>query len=198
MHGANRLGGNSLSDLIVFGKRAGVGAADYVASGEAANTLNEGEVDAAVKDALAPFDREGGESPYDIQHDLQEMMQSNVGIIRTASELETAIAELAKLSDRLGRVAVTGGRAFNPGWNLATDLPSMITYSTCVALAADLRKESRGGHTREDYPNPDAELGKVNFAQSSDGGSWDGPVSIVESPLLVMPDDLKALLEEKA
>ncbi len=198
MHGANRLGGNSLSDLIVFGKRAGVGAADYVASGEAANTLNEGEVDAAVKDALAPFDREGGESPYDIQHDLQEMMQSNVGIIRTASELETAIAELAKLSDRLGRAAVTGGRAFNPGWNLATDLPSMITYSTCVALAADLRKESRGGHTREDYPNPDAELGKVNFAQSSDGGSWDGPVSIVESPLLVMPDDLKALLEEKA
>jgi succinate dehydrogenase / fumarate reductase, flavoprotein subunit len=198
MHGANRLGGNSLSDLIVFGKRAGVGAADYVASGEAASTLNEGEVDAAVKDALAPLEREGGESPYEIQHDLQEMMQSNVGIIRTASELEAAIAELGKLSDRLRRVAVTGGRAFNPGWNLATDLPSMITYSTCVALAADLRKESRGGHTREDYPNPDPELGKVNFAQSSDGGSWDSPVSIVESPLLVMPDDLKALLEEKA
>ena len=196
MHGANRLGGNSLSDLIVFGKRAGAGAADYIAAGNAATSYSQAEVDAAIAEALEPLSRENGENPYDIQHDLQEMMQSLVGIIRTASELEEATKELDTFTERVKHISVKGGRAYNPGWNLATDLPAMISVSKCVTLGATLRKESRGGHTREDFPLPDAEFGKINFAQTSDGGNWDSPVSVVESPILVMPDELKALLEE--
>jgi succinate dehydrogenase / fumarate reductase flavoprotein subunit len=196
MHGANRLGGNSLSDLIVFGKRAGAGAADYIDAGHAASSYDEGEVDAAIAEALAPLEREGGENPYDIQHDLQEMMQSLVGIIRTASELEEAATRLDEFTERVRNLSVKGPRAYNPGWNLATDLPSMITVSKCVTFGATLRTESRGGHTREDFPAADPELGKINFAQSSDGGNWDSPISVVESPILVLPDELKALLEE--
>ncbi len=196
MHGANRLGGNSLSDLIVFGRRAGLGAADYVEAGHAATTFNQGEVDDAVHEALAPFDRASGENPYDIQRDLQDMMQTNVGIIRNASELDAAIHKLDEFTERVKNVSVKGGRAYNPGWNLATDLPSMISVSKCVTLGATMRKESRGGHTREDFPNPDPELAKVNFAQNSTGGNWDSPVEVVESPLLAVPAELKALLEE--
>ena len=196
MHGANRLGGNSLSDLVVFGKRAGMGAADYVESGQAATTLDMGEVEDAVKEALAPFDRTTGENPYDIQRDLQEMMQVNVGIIRTQSELEFAATELDKFTERVKNIAVKGGRAYNPGWNLTTDLPAMLTVCRCVTRGATLRKESRGGHTREDYPKPDPEFAKFNFAHSTKGGNWDSPFDTVESPLLEMPADLKALLEE--
>jgi succinate dehydrogenase / fumarate reductase flavoprotein subunit len=196
MHGANRLGGNSLSDLVVFGKRAGAGAADYIEAGHAATSYNQSEVDAAIADALAPLDRESGENPYDVQHDLQETMQSLVGIIRKASELEEAAIELDKLTERVKILSVKGPRAYNPGWNLATDLPAMITVSKAATLGATLRTESRGGHTREDFPDPDPELGKVNFVQTSDGGHWDSPVSVVRSPILVMPDELKALLEE--
>jgi succinate dehydrogenase / fumarate reductase flavoprotein subunit len=196
MHGANRLGGNSLSDLVVFGKRAGAGAAEYIAAGNAATSYSQTEVDDAINEALEPFSREDGENPYDVQHDLQEMMQSLVGIIRTASELDQATEELDKFTERVKHLSVKGGRAYNPGWNLATDLPAMISVSKCVTLGATLRKESRGGHTREDFPAPDPELGKINFAQTSDGGNWDSPVSVVESPILVIPDELKALLEE--
>ncbi|MHB8379820.1 MAG: fumarate reductase/succinate dehydrogenase flavoprotein subunit [Acidimicrobiales bacterium] len=196
MHGANRLGGNSLSDLIVFGRRAAIGAAEYVEAGDAATSFDRGEVDRAIKEALAPFERTNGENPYDVQHDLQEMMQANVGIIRNANELDAAIVALDSFTERVKNVSVKGGRAYNPGWNLATDLPSMITVSKCVANGALRRKESRGGHTREDFPNADPELGKLNFAQSSPGGHWDDPVSVQESPTLIMPDDLKALLEE--
>ncbi len=196
MHGANRLGGNSLSDLVVFGRRAGIGAAEYIEAGDVATSFDQGEVDAAISEALAPFDRTNGENPYDIQHDLQEMMQLNVGIIRNAGELDLAIDELDKFTERVKNVSVKGGRAYNPGWNLATDLPSMITVSKCVTNGALRRKESRGGHTREDFPNADPELGKLNFAQSSDGGHWDDPVSVHESSILIMPAELKALLEE--
>jgi succinate dehydrogenase / fumarate reductase flavoprotein subunit len=196
MHGANRLGGNSLSDLVVFGKRAGAGAAEYIAAGNAATAYSQTEVDDAIAEALEPFSREDGENPYDVQHDLQEMMQALVGIIRTASELEEATKELDAFTERVKNISVKGGRAYNPGWNLATDLPAMISVSKCVTLGATLRKESRGGHTREDFPGPDAEFGKINFAQTSEGGNWDSPVSVVESPILVMPDELKALLEE--
>jgi succinate dehydrogenase / fumarate reductase flavoprotein subunit len=196
MHGANRLGGNSLSDLIVFGRRAGIGAADYIAAGHAATAFDQSEVDGAIDAALAPFSRDEGENPYTIQHDLQEMMQANVGIIRTASELETATKSLDEFTERVKNIAIKGSRAYNPGWNLATDLPSMITVSKAATRGATLRKESRGGHTREDYPNADPELGKINFAQSSDGGTWDSPITVVESPILILPDDLKALLEE--
>ncbi len=155
MHGANRLGGNSLSDLVVFGKRAGAGAADYIAAGNAATSYSQAEVDAAIDEALAPLSREEGENPYDVQRDLQEMMQSLVGIIRTASELEEATVKLDEFTERVKHIAVKGGRAYNPGWNLATDLPAMISVSKCVTLGATLRKESRGGHTREDFPAPD-------------------------------------------
>jgi len=196
MHGANRLGGNSLSDLIVFGRRAGIGAAEYIEAGQAATTFEQAEVDAAIDDALAPFTRSDGENPYSVHHDLQEMMQADVGIIRNAGELEEARVKLLELTERVKHISVKGGRAYNPGWNLATDLPAMITVSTCVTIGATLRKESRGGHTREDFPNPDPELAKINFAQSTDGGNWDSPVTVVESPILVMPAELKALLEE--
>jgi succinate dehydrogenase / fumarate reductase flavoprotein subunit len=196
MHGANRLGGNSLSDLIVFGRRAGIGAADYIEAGHAATSYDQGEIDEAINEALAPFSRSEGENPYTIQHDLQEMMQANVGIIRTQSELDTAAKELDVFADRVRRVSVKGARAYNPGWNLATDLPSMITVSKAATQGATLRKESRGGHTREDYPNADAEYAKINFAQSTSNGKWDGAINVVESPLAVMPDELKALLEE--
>jgi succinate dehydrogenase / fumarate reductase, flavoprotein subunit len=196
MHGANRLGGNSLSDLIVFGRRAGIGAAEYIEAGSVATFFDQGEVDAAIADALAPFERANGENPYTVHHDLQDMMQADVGIIRNAGELAEAKEKLAEFTERVRNVSVKGGRAYNPGWNLATDLPAMMTVSTCVTLGATLRKESRGGHTREDFPNPDPELGKINFALSSDGGNWDSPVNAVESPILVMPAELKALLEE--
>jgi succinate dehydrogenase / fumarate reductase flavoprotein subunit len=196
MHGANRLGGNSLSDLVVFGRRAGIGAAEYIEAGDAATSFDQGEVDGAIKEALAPFERTDGENPYDVQHDLQELMQDNVGIIRTATELELAIQKLDEFTDRVKNVSVKGSRAYNPGWNLATDLPSMITVSKCVAMGAIRRKESRGGHTRADFPNADPELGKLNFAQRSEGGHWDSPVSVHEAPILIMPAELKALLEE--
>jgi succinate dehydrogenase / fumarate reductase flavoprotein subunit len=196
MHGANRLGGNSLSDLVVFGRRAGIGAAEYIEAGDAATSFDQSEVDAAIKEALAPFERTNGENPYDVQHDLQEMMQVNVGIIRNAAELDVAIHALDEFTERVKNVSVKGGPAYNPGWNLATDLPSMITVSKCVANGALRRKESRGGHTRDDFPNADPELGKLNFAQSSDGGHWDDPVSVNEAPILIMPAELKALLEE--
>jgi succinate dehydrogenase / fumarate reductase flavoprotein subunit len=196
LHGANRLGGNSLSDLVVFGRRAGKGAADYIESGAGATSFDHSEVEAAVKEALAPFDRTTGENPYDIQRDLQEMMQANVGIIRTGTEIQEALVKLDEFNERVKNISVKGGRAYNPGWNLATDLPSMLTVSRCTAIGANLRTESRGGHTREDYPKTDAELGTLNFAHSSEGGNWDSPVKTDKSPLLPIPDELKALLEE--
>jgi len=196
MHGANRLGGNSLSDLVVFGRRAGIGAAEYIASGEAATSFDMAEAEEAIREATAPFDRTEGENPYDIQRDLQEMMQLNVGIIRTASEVEDAIAQLEVFTERVKNIAVKGGRAYNPGWNLTTDLPAMLTVCKTVARGASLRKESRGGHTREDFPLADPEFAKFNFAHTTDGGNWDSPIVTVESPLLAMPEELKALLEE--
>ncbi len=196
MHGANRLGGNSLSDLIVFGRRAGMGAVEYIEAGAVAHTMNMAEVEEAIAEALAPFEKEDGENPYDIQRDLQEMMQANVGIIRTESELVDAIAQLDVFTERVKNIKVKGGRAYNPGWNLATDLPAMLTVSKCVALGANLRKESRGGHTREDFPKADDHFGTFNLAHSSDGGNWDSPITTAESPLLPIPAELKALLEE--
>ncbi|MDH2902834.1 MAG: fumarate reductase/succinate dehydrogenase flavoprotein subunit [Actinomycetota bacterium] len=197
MHGANRLGGNSLSDLIVFGKRAGAGAAEYIEAGDVAGPMNRDQIDAAVAEALAPFDREAGENPYDIQRDLQEMMQANVGIIRTQSELDYARGQLDTFTERVKNIKVKGGRAYNPGWNLATDLPAMITVCKAVTIGAILRKESRGGHTREDFPGADPEFGKFNFAHSTNGGNWDSEIVTAESPLLPMPEELKALLEEE-
>ncbi|HUA95448.1 MAG TPA: FAD-binding protein, partial [Acidimicrobiales bacterium] len=197
MHGANRLGGNSLSDLLVFGRRAGEGAADFVEGRTGEPALDPTEVDRVVADALGPLERDGGENPYDLHRDLQETMQSLVGIIRNGPELEEALGKLDELKERAGKVAVGGGRSYNPGWNLATDLPSMLTVSTAVTQGALSRKESRGGHTREDYPEADPELGKVNFVQrQTDRRGYDAPIAIAPEPLPEMPPELRELLEE--
>jgi succinate dehydrogenase / fumarate reductase flavoprotein subunit len=197
MHGANRLGGNSLSDLLVFGRRAGMGASDYASARAGAPVPDQGEVELAITEALEPFERSDGENPYEVQEALQDTMQSLVGIIRTGEELEQALEQLDVLRDRASRLVVTGGRAYNPGWNLATDLPAMLTLSRCVTLGARDRKESRGGHTREDYPNPDPEFGKVNLVQRQpSGGGVNGEIKIGPEPIPEMPAELNALMEE--
>ena len=197
MHGANRLGGNSLSDLLVFGRRAGIGAADYAEGREGEPTVDGAEVEAILTEALAPLENESGESPYDLHRDLQETMQSLVGIIRTGSELEEALERLGTLRERSEHLAAPGGRAYNPAWNLATDLPAMLTVSTAVAQGALARKESRGGHTREDFPNADPELGKVNFVQrQTDPRGPGAPIIVSPEPLPEMPAELRELLEE--
>jgi succinate dehydrogenase / fumarate reductase flavoprotein subunit len=195
MHGANRLGGNSLSDLLVFGRRAGMGAADFAEGRAGAPAVEATQIDGVVTEARALLERDGGESPYDIHRDLQETMQNLVGIIRTESELRQAVDELAAIEERVAKVSVAGGAAYNPGWNLATDLPSMLTVSRLVTAGALERRESRGGHTREDFPKPDSELGKVNLVQRV---SASGEYTLTPEPLLQMPDELKALFEEDA
>ena len=193
LHGANRLGGNSLSDLLVFGRGAGIGASDFAEGRPSSPAIDQASADAVVSNATAPFGRADGESPYDIHADLQETMHNLVGIIRTESELVEALATLETLKERTANVAVSGGPVFNPGWNLATDLPAMLTVSTVVARGALERRESRGGHTRDDYPAPDAWLGQVNLVQSLDAH---GRYELVYEPLPDMPADLAALLEE--
>jgi succinate dehydrogenase / fumarate reductase, flavoprotein subunit len=197
MHGANRLGGNSLSDLLVFGRRAGIGASNYAEGRTGSPSIDTAELQSVIDEAFAPFGREGGSNPYDVQHELQQTMQALVGIIRTGPELEEALGKLEDLKARTAGLSVKGGRAYNPGWNLATDLPSMVTTSIAVAQGALNRKESRGGHTREDYPGPDPEMGKVNFVQrQTDQRGYRSPISIGPEPLPVMPAELAALLEE--
>jgi succinate dehydrogenase / fumarate reductase flavoprotein subunit len=197
MHGSNRLGGNSLSDLLVFGRRAGIGASEYASARSGTPVPDAGEIEQAISEALAPFDRAEGENPYELQDELQDTMQALVGIIRTGEELDRALEELDVLTDRASRVSVKGGRAYNPGWNLATDLPAMLTLSRCVTLGARDRKESRGGHTREDFPNPDPEFGKVNLVQRQpSGGGVNGEIKIGPEPIPEMPAELKTLFEE--
>jgi succinate dehydrogenase / fumarate reductase flavoprotein subunit len=192
MHGANRLGGNSLSDLLVFGQRAGRSAAEYAAGAMAPAAMNTGEVEELVRAALQPFEATGTENPYAIQQDLQECMQTMVGIIRTEDELTKSFDELAVLRERAGRVRVEGHRQYNPGWHLALDLDPLLAVSECIARAALERKESRGAQTREDYPEADPELGQVNVVvRQRDGELW-----LTREPLPPMPDELQAVLKE--
>ena len=195
MHGANRLGGNSLSDLLVFGRRAGAGAAAY-ASRINARAIDEAQVDASARAMLAPFEGEGPENPYSVHADLQDTMQSLVGIIRTEAELAQAVQKLDELGQRLERVTVEGNRQFNPGWHLALDLRSMLTIATAVARSALTRQESRGGHTRDDYPKTDPEWGKKNVVTRKKGGT----LQISAEPLPQIPEELRQLVlsEEKA
>ncbi|HZY26816.1 MAG: fumarate reductase/succinate dehydrogenase flavoprotein subunit [Jiangellaceae bacterium] len=195
MHGANRLGGNSLSDLLVFGRRAGLNAAYAVDRLRTRPSVSDVDVRAAADAALAPFAEEGGggENPYTVQHDLQEVMHNLVGIIRTADEMEQALKEIAGLRERAGKVTVEGHRQYNPGWHLALDLHSMLRVSECIARAALERTESRGGHTRDDFPATDDGWGTVNLHCRLHGEE----VSVDREPLPVMPDDLRALFEEK-
>ncbi|HUQ17499.1 MAG TPA: fumarate reductase/succinate dehydrogenase flavoprotein subunit [Candidatus Saccharimonadales bacterium] len=193
LHGANRLGGNSLSDLLVFGRRAGLAAAEHAAGIPAAAAVDEAEVTEAARVMLAPFETDGDENPYAIHADLQDCMQALVGIIRTAPELEEATLRLAGFRERLARVRVEGNRQFNPGWHLALDLHSMLTVSEACARSALLRQESRGGHTREDFPKPSADWAKKNVVTRRRGGA----LTLTTEPLPAMPDDLRALVEAK-
>jgi succinate dehydrogenase / fumarate reductase flavoprotein subunit len=195
MHGANRLGGNSLSDLLVFGRRAGLAASDFAEGRTGAPAVSDADITRVCADATTPLERTEGESPYDLQHDLQETMQNLVGIIRTESELTAALVELDKLDERCGSLSVSGPRTYNPGWNLATDLPAMLTVSRLVAKAALARRESRGGHTRDDYPQPDPEFGQVNLVQRI---TPDGDLTLDPEPLPQMPAELRVLLEEES
>jgi succinate dehydrogenase / fumarate reductase flavoprotein subunit len=193
LHGANRLGGNSLSDLVVFGRRAGLAAAEYVKSLAGAVSVDRGQAEAAGEALLAPLDRGGNENPYAIHADLQECMQSLVGIIRVEGELQKALQEIGVFKQRLTRVRVSGGREFNPAWHLALDLHSMLSVSEAVTLGAIERKESRGGHTREDYPFADDRFGKVNMVIRRTNGQF----TVTHEPLPEMPDELRQLLKER-
>jgi succinate dehydrogenase / fumarate reductase flavoprotein subunit len=191
MHGANRLGGNSLSDLLVFGQRAGRSAAECAAGAMAPAAVNTGEVEELVRAALQPFEATGTENPYAIQQDLQECMQTMVGIIRTEDELTKSFDELAVLRERARRVRVEGHRQYNPGWHLSLDLDPLLAVSECIARAALERKESRGAQTREDFPEADLELGKVNVVvRQRDGELW-----LTREPLPPIPDELQAVLK---
>jgi succinate dehydrogenase / fumarate reductase flavoprotein subunit len=193
LHGGNRLGGNSLSDLVVFGRRAGLYAAQYVKALKGAPRVDAGQVEQGIRDLLAPLESRGNENPYAIHADLQECMQALVGIIRTEGELKKALEEIAVFKQRVGRVRVEGGRAFNPAWHLTLDLHSMLAVSEATALAAIERKESRGGHTRDDYPKADPKWGKVNVVVRRKNGE----TTVAPEPIPEMPDDLKQLFEEK-
>jgi succinate dehydrogenase flavoprotein subunit len=190
LHGANRLGGNSLSDLLVFGRRAGLFAAEYVSGLPVRPTVSAADLERLSADALRPFDAAGSENPYAIQQDLQQSMQALVGIIRSEDELTKAIEELAVLRERANRVRVEGHRQYNPGWHLALDLGPLLAVSECVTRAALERRESRGAQTREDYPATDAELGQVNVVVREHNGA----LVLTQDPLSPMPDELRALL----
>jgi succinate dehydrogenase / fumarate reductase flavoprotein subunit len=192
MHGSNRLGGNSLSDLLVFGRRAGMGAVAYLDSlGGARPTAGDADLDAARAEALAPLERSGGENPYTVHGEVQQTMSDLVGIIRKEEEIKAALAELEKLRARAANVSAAGGAAYNPGWHLALDLRNIMLIADCVAQAALERQESRGGHTRDDFPEMSAEWRKVNLICSLEGDR----VAIKQQPMAPMREDLLALFD---
>jgi len=195
LHGANRLGGNSLSDLIVFGKRAGEFAAKFAKSNGAVK-IESAQVEAAAKEALAPFDRPGNaEGPYQVQEALQETMQDNVGIVRAQHEMEGALKMIGTPKQRAATAPVKGNREYNPGWHTALDLGNLLTVSEAVARCAIERKESRGGHFRDDYPDKSDEYAKFNFVVRK-GQGREGEMQIVREPIPPMPGHLKAIIEE--
>jgi succinate dehydrogenase / fumarate reductase, flavoprotein subunit len=192
MHGSNRLGGNSLSDLLVFGRRAGRGAIEYLDSlGDARPAASDAELAAARAEALAPLERSGGENPYTVHSEVQQTMSDLVGIIRKEEEIKQALAELEKLRARAANVSAEGGPAYNPGWHLALDLRNIMLIADCVAQAALERQESRGGHTRDDFPGMSADWRKVNLICTLDGDR----VVLRQQPMAPMRDDLLALFD---
>jgi succinate dehydrogenase / fumarate reductase flavoprotein subunit len=193
MHGSNRLGGNSLSDLLVFGRRAGQGAAAYVAGLAGRHpSVSQSQLDTAARDALAPFNSEGGENPYTLHQELQQTMNDLVGIIRKAAEIRQALTKLDELKARAEKLSIEGHRQFNPGWHLALDLRNMLAVSECVARAALIREESRGGHTRDDFPKMEPRWRGVNLICSM---TANGEVSVTQQPMTPMRDDLIALFD---
>ncbi|MEU4676711.1 fumarate reductase/succinate dehydrogenase flavoprotein subunit [Micromonospora sp. NPDC023737] len=191
MHGSNRLGGNSLSDLLVFGKRAGGHAASYTDGLAERPKVAVQAVEAAVETALAPLQRDTGESPYTLQQDLQAVMGDLVGIIRREGELADALIRLAELRERVAKVSAAGGRRYNPGWHLALDLRNMLVVSECTAKAALERRESRGGHTREDHPAMDPQWRRINLVCSLDGDT----VTLTRKPLPKIRPELITLFD---
>jgi succinate dehydrogenase / fumarate reductase flavoprotein subunit len=195
LHGANRLGGNSLSDLIVFGQRAGEYAAKY-AKANPNISISDAEIEGAYKEAVAPFERAAGgttEGPYQVQYDLQNMMQKNVGIVRLQNEMEEAIDGIQKLKARAAKVAVQGHCEYNPGWHTAIDLKHLLTVSEAITLCAIERKESRGGHFREDFPDKSPEAAKYNNVVSK---AADGSMKLRREPIPALREDLKHIVEE--
>ncbi len=189
LHGANRLGGNSLSDLLVFGRRAGLAAAEH-ANRAGPVTIDAHQVLKAATEMLEPFERSAGDSPYQIHRDLEETMQNYVGIFRNEDDLKKGLAELRKLNRRVERMRVEGSRLFNPGWHLARDLKSMLTVSEAVALSALERKESRGAHSRIDYPNYDEFWGEQNNIIAREGDQ----MKLKQSPIPEMPGELREIV----
>ena len=193
LHGANRLGGNSLSDLVVFGKRAGEYAAAFAKS-NGAGRIDERQVDAAEKQALASFDRgPSGENPYTVQHDLQAMMQELVGIVRQESEMVQALGHIAKLRERAARAGVGGNREYNNGWHTAIDLHCLLTVSEAITRAAIERKESRGAQFREDYPAKSDAYSTFNLVIQK---GTDGAMTLTRVPLKPLPSELQQVIEE--
>jgi len=192
LHGANRLGGNSLSDLLVFGKRAGEHAASF-AKEHGRASFDDGQADAAVKQALAPLERTEGETAYGIQHDLQAMMQDKVGIVRTESEMAESIDGIAALRKRAAACIAPGNRQYNPGWHTALDLDNLLTISEAIARSAIERTESRGAHFREDKPEKDKAWSSVNLVVRKDES---GAMRVTREPIVEMPGELKAIIEE--
>jgi succinate dehydrogenase / fumarate reductase flavoprotein subunit len=194
INGANRLGGNSLSDLIVFGKRAG----EYAATWSRENgqgKVDEAAIQKGIQDSLAPFERgDSGENPYKVQSDLQDTMQSLVGIVRTESEMQEALGRIQQFKERAARVGVSGHREYHAGWHTALDLRNLLTVSEAIARSAIERKESRGGHFREDYPEKVAEFGSINIMVKQGGR---GELQLSRVPLPPMPDHLKQVIEEQ-
>jgi succinate dehydrogenase / fumarate reductase flavoprotein subunit len=192
INGANRLGGNSLSDLLVFGKRAGEFAAQF-AKQNSLGEIHNNQIDSVAREALAPFDRSDGENAYQIQKDLQELMQDNVGIVRTESEMQYALGQLQQLKQRANRAAVAGNREYNPGWHTIIDLKNLLTVSEAITRAAVERQESRGAQFREDYPQKDDEFSTVNTIVFK---APHGSMEIRLEPLPEMPDYLRQVIEE--
>jgi succinate dehydrogenase / fumarate reductase flavoprotein subunit len=192
LHGANRLGGNSLSDLLVFGKRAG----EYAAAFAKQNTqgvLNADDLASTEKWALQPFANQGSENPYSVQHALQDLMQDLVGIVRVEAEMVQALERLRELKARSERVSVDGNREYNNGWHTALDLHNLLTVSEIITLAALDRKESRGAHFRDDYPNKDEQYGRFNIVVRKGA---DGQMQFTREPIPPMPQELKQVIEE--
>ena len=197
LHGANRLGGNSLSDLLVFGKRAGKFAAEYAKNSQLA-TIDESQIEQAAISTLSPFSDTSatdGENPYLIQYDLQDTMQSLVGIVRTDNEMTKALDKIQELRDRANKVIVSGNREYNPGWHTALDLENLLTVAEAVTRAALKRKESRGAHFREDFDSKDKELGNVNFVVEK---STDGGVNVTSEAITQIRVDLKEIIEAES
>ena len=190
MHGSNRLGGNSLSDLLVFGRRAGMGASEYVKK-SGANPVSESSIKAAAEKIEAPFSRSGGENSYSLHAELQEVTHNLVGIIRTGEELKNAIEKIAGIRKRSANVSVSGGRKFNPGFHLAFDLDNMLLVAESTAKSAIKREESRGGHTRDDFPGMNSKWRQVNHISSFDGNK----VNVREQALPAIPKELFDLFD---